>query len=120
MKVLLVEDTDGMRKLVGSMLAGMGFDVTAFDIAPTAIEWCAGRFPDSPVAYELADLFDPPGRWARRFDFVLEVYTLQAFPRELRGDALRRIAEFVAPGGDLLVIGRLIDDGQGTDSLPWP
>jgi two-component system, chemotaxis family, chemotaxis protein CheY len=26
MKVLLVEDTDGMRKLVGSMLAGMGFD----------------------------------------------------------------------------------------------
>ena len=101
-------------------LAAMGFAVTAFDIAPTAIDWCETRFPASSVAYELADLFDPPARWAGRFDFVLEVYTLQSFPRELRPDALARIAEFVAPGGDLLIIGRLTDDGAGTDALPWP
>ena len=101
-------------------LAGMGFAVTAFDIAPTAIDWCETRFPASSVAYELADLFDPPARWAGRFDFVLEAYPLQSFPRELRAEALARIAGFVAPRGDLLVIGRLIDDGQGTTALPWP
>src|SRR6187399_2533111 len=28
-------------------LAAAGFRVTAFDVAPSAIEWCRKRFPDS-------------------------------------------------------------------------
>ncbi len=47
-------------------LAEAGFEVTAFDIAPTAIEWCSKRFPDSSVRYEVADLFQPPAEWAAR------------------------------------------------------
>jgi 2-polyprenyl-3-methyl-5-hydroxy-6-metoxy-1,4-benzoquinol methylase len=101
-------------------LANMGFSVTAFDIAPTAIDWCHERFLKSAVSYEVANLLEPPGHWVGRYDFVLEVYTLQAMPRDLRSGALQRLASFVAPGGDLLIIGRLTDDGTATDSLPWP
>jgi ubiquinone/menaquinone biosynthesis C-methylase UbiE len=101
-------------------LAAAGFQVTAFDIAPTAIQWCTTRFPESSVTYQVADLFRPPPTWLRGFDFVLEVYTLQSLPRELRSDAMAHMAACVAPGGDLLVIGRLTDDGADTDSLPWP
>ncbi len=101
-------------------LSGMGFDVTAFDIAPTAIEWCRNRFPGSTVSYEIADLLAPPVEWRGHYDFVLEVYTIQALPRDLREAALQQLAGFVAPGGDLLVVGRLTDDGSATDSLPWP
>jgi hypothetical protein len=101
-------------------LAAAGFQVTAFDIAPTAIQWCTTRFPESSVTYQVADLFHPPPTWSGRFDFVLEAYTLQSLPRELRSDAMAHMAACVAPGGDLLVIGRLTDDGADTDSLPWP
>ncbi|MDJ0568958.1 MAG: methyltransferase domain-containing protein [Pleurocapsa sp. MO_192.B19] len=37
-------------------LASLGYQVTAFDIAPTAIAWCKQRFPDSSVTYLVADL----------------------------------------------------------------
>ncbi|MGB3637581.1 MAG: methyltransferase domain-containing protein, partial [Rivularia sp. (in: cyanobacteria)] len=40
------------------ILAEKGFDVTAFDISPTAIDWCKQRFPDSSVNYVIADVFD--------------------------------------------------------------
>ena len=47
------------------MLAGLGYAVTAFDIAPTAIERARRRFPDSDVDYRVADLLDLPCRVAR-------------------------------------------------------
>ncbi|WP_313934260.1 MULTISPECIES: hypothetical protein [Nostocaceae] len=31
--------------------AKLGFEVTAFDISPTAISWCQQWFPDSSVNY---------------------------------------------------------------------
>jgi SAM-dependent methyltransferase len=101
-------------------LAGFGYDVTAFDIAPTAIDWCHDRFPHSTVCYQRGDLFEPSTEWTQAYDFVLEIYTLQALPPDLRGAALRRLASFVAPGGDLLIIGRLTDDGSEATALPWP
>ncbi len=101
-------------------LARRGFRVTAFDIAPSAIAWCHARFPHSPVAYQTADLFHAPSEWRGAFDFVLEAYTLQVLPPELRAEAMAKIAEFVAPGGTLLVIcrGRNADDSPG--QMPWP
>src|ERR1043166_7987836 len=59
---------DGKRALVvggglgddAEALSAMGFDVTAFDVAPTAIEWARKRFPKSRVNYRTADLFDAP------------------------------------------------------------
>ena len=65
-------------------LAQRGFAVTAFDIAPTAVAWARRRFPDSQVDYVAADVLAPPADWCGRFDLVLEAYTLQVLPADLR------------------------------------
>ncbi len=96
-------------------LADLGFVVTAFDISPTAVEWCRRHFPESKVRYEVGDLFEvswPP------FDFVLEAYTLQALPRSLRARAVGAIA--AATGGELVVICRGCDQPEPGEEIPWP
>jgi len=101
-------------------IAAWGFQTTAFDIAKTAIAAAKKRFPNSPVNYVVADLFEAPPEWRRKFDFVFETNTLQALPASLRARAAQKIAECVKPGGVLLVIarGREKDDPEG--QLPWP
>jgi SAM-dependent methyltransferase len=101
-------------------LAHRGFEVVAFDIAPTAIAWCRKRFPHSPVEYVVADVFDPPSAWQGSFDFVLEAYTLQVLPADVRGKAMACIAGLLAEEGTLLVIcrGRSPQDPSG--EMPWP
>lgn len=101
-------------------LAGLGFQVVAFDIAPSAIEWAQRRFPATTVEYCVTDLLAFPSDWKEMFDFVLEAYTLQVLPPELRPAAATNIAAAVAPGGSLLVIsrGREPDEPEGT--MPWP
>jgi len=122
-------ETIGKRALVigcglgddSEQLAEWGFRTTGFDISPTAIAATKKRYPDTKVDYVVADLFNPPAEWLRAFDFVLEIYTVQAFTGELRARSITKIAELVAPGGRLLVIarGRADDEplGQGP---PWP
>ena len=94
--------------------------MVAFDIAPTAIAWCRQRFPQSPVEYVVADVFDPPSNWLGSFDFVLEAYTLQVLPADVRSRAMTSIAGLLVQGGTLLVIcrGRSAADSPG--ELPWP
>ncbi len=99
-------------------LAEKGFAVTAFDAAPTAVEWARRRHPDAPVEWHVADLFDAPTAWAGAFDLVVEVFTVQSIPLHLEVDAARTIRGFVAPGGTLLAIA-LIGDPTGRDR-PWP
>lgn len=101
-------------------LARRGFRTTAFDISASAIAWCRRRYPGSPVAYVVEDLFRAPIEWRGTFDFVLESYTLQVLPPSLRQAAIKHIAAFVAPHGTLLVVsrGREPDDPQG--DMPWP
>lgn len=101
-------------------LVGRGFDVTAFDISPTAIEWCRGRFPKSRVRYAVADLLEPPPKWTVAFDFVLEVFTLQALSPQYRPGAIERVSRFVAPGGELLIICRARDESDPPGDLPYP
>jgi hypothetical protein len=101
-------------------LASAGFEATGFDVSPTAIEWCRKRFPQSRVDYRAADLFRAPSEWRKAFDLVLELYTLQALPQELRLDAARGIADFVAPQGELLVITRGREPEEPLAELPWP
>ena len=102
-------------------LAAWGFKTTAFDISPTAIAATKQRYPNSKVEYVVADLFDPPSQWARAFDFTLEVYTVQAFTGDLRARGIARIAELVAPGGQLLVIARGRAEGEPEgQGPPWP
>lgn len=97
-----------------------GFEVTAFDVSDSAIRYCKERFPDSRVNFVQADLFDPPAEWAGSFDFVLEIYTVQAVPPVYESTAIRNIAGCVAPGGRALVVAEV---GAGERSFeqgpPW-
>lgn len=101
-------------------LAGRGFAVTAFDLAPTAIAWARRRFPGSRVDYREADLFALPAEFRRAFDLVVEIYTLQVLPPELRPAALRALSESVAPDGTLLIVARGRDDADPPGAGPWP
>ncbi|MBN9388088.1 MAG: class I SAM-dependent methyltransferase [Chloroflexi bacterium] len=101
-------------------LARRGFVVTAFDVAPSAVVWCKERFPRSSVTYEVADLLNPPEDWVGRFDFVLEVYTLQCLPPANRPQAFLELGRLAAPGGQLLIICRGRDDQAEPGNLPWP
>jgi SAM-dependent methyltransferase len=101
-------------------LAALGMRVTAFDISPTAIDWCRERHPQSSVNYQAADLIQPPNEWAAAFDFVFEAYTLQALPLDLRAQVTHNLAGFVAPGGTLLVVARARDNREPLGAMPWP
>lgn len=101
-------------------LARQGFDVTAFDISPSAIEECHSRFPDSKVHYVVADLFKAPPKWTGVFDVVQESYTLQVLPSALRMAAIEKICEFVAPKGYLLFITRAREESEPSGTMPWP
>jgi SAM-dependent methyltransferase len=101
-------------------LAEHGFRVTAFDIAPTAIEWCRRRFPQSAVDYDIHDLFESPAAWREAFDLVVEAYTLQVLPAVLRQTAMQQMATWVSPTGLMLVICRGRDDSEPDSAeMPW-
>jgi SAM-dependent methyltransferase len=101
-------------------LARLGFTVTAFDVAPTAIDWCKTRFAGSAVQYQTRDVLKVPESWYGQFDFIFEAYTLQVLPPDLRTQAMDQIVRCLAPEGTLLVIarGREVDDDPG--AMPWP
>jgi SAM-dependent methyltransferase len=122
-------ETAGQRAVVigsglgddSEQLAAWGFQTVAFDISKTAIEKAKKRYPNTRVEYVIADLFDPPSAWVGSFDFVLEVYTIQSFPAQWRPKVVAAIAQFVAPGGRLLVIARGRGNGEPEQmGPPWP
>lgn len=101
-------------------LARRGFQVVAFDLSPTAVAWCQERFPHSAVTYVVADLFAAPAAWQRAFDFVLEIFTIQALPIAMRQTTIAAIADFVAPGGELFVFTLGANQPDGRSGPPWP
>ncbi len=101
-------------------LSQLEFEVTAFDISPTAIAWCQQRFPDSAVTYQVADLLNVPITWQGEFDFVLESYTLQAMPKEVRDRAIPAVAALVKIAGSLLVICRGRNADESAETVPFP
>jgi SAM-dependent methyltransferase len=101
-------------------LAQLGAKVTAFDLSQTAIDWCHQRFPDSKVNYQVVDLFTAPLDWQVNFYLVIELYTIQALPANIRPQAIDCISNFVAPNGKLLVICRSRDSEDACDKLPFP
>ena len=101
-------------------LESLGFQVTAFDVSETAIGFCKERFTQSKTNFIQADLLQDQSQWHERFDFVLEIFTVQALPPVYEEELIENISRFVAPGGRLLVIAevdskkRSFDDGP-----PW-
>ena len=102
-------------------LSSLGFDVTAFDVAPTAVRAAQERHPGSSVDYVVADLLDPPRAWAEAFAFVFESLTVQSLPESVRSRAIARVGAFVAPRGTLLVVASARDEADGpVEGPPWP
>ncbi|MBC6475832.1 MAG: class I SAM-dependent methyltransferase [Hormoscilla sp. GM102CHS1] len=101
-------------------LQNRGFQVTAFDISPTAIAWCQQRFPPSSVNYQVADLLCLDSSWHHGFDFVLECRNLQALPLSIRATAIQAVGQLVAEQGTLLAIARLRETEAEPDGPPWP
>jgi len=121
-------DGTGKRALVvacglgddAEALAKRGFTVTAFDLSESAIEWAQQRFPESDVAYLAKNLFETPAAWHEQFDFVLEIRTIQAMPHQMTEDAIKQIAGYIAPQGQLLVICNGRDPHESKQGIPWP
>ncbi len=111
-------------------LHDLGFDVTAFDISPTAIEWAKRLSAGKDIRFEVMDLFEPFRGWlgstagdaekSGGFDFVLEIYTIQPLPLELRENVIDAVAAFVADDGELVVVTRGREDEEEPVELPWP
>ena len=109
-------DGAGRRALVigtalgddAELLASRGYAVTAFDIAPTAIEAARRR------------LLDLPAEWHEAFDLVAEAITVQALPLSLRARAIDAIASTVALGGTLVVVSGIHAGDGPRDGPPWP
>ena len=101
-------------------LASFGFEVTAFDISPTAIKLCKTRYPDSKVNYVVADLFDYPKNWYESFDVVYECNTIQVLPGDYRIKARVAMSSLLAKNGYILVSSRSRNEGEKEDAVPLP
>jgi SAM-dependent methyltransferase len=101
-------------------LHDLGFRVTAFDISETAVAWARKLHQNTDIRFVVADLFNPPKEWYQAFEFVLEVYTIQPLPLEMRARTIDAIANFVKfPGGKLLVVTRGRENDEEPLELPW-
>ena len=101
-------------------IAAYGYEVTAFDIAPSAIELCKNRYPESPVDYLVADLFDYPEAWYQNYDLVYECNTIQVLPGKYRIQARDAMVSLLAEQGDLLVSCRSRLTGEQENDIPLP
>ena len=118
---------DGLRAMVvgaglgddAELVASLGYRVTAFDVAPSAVELARARHPGSTVDYRVADLLDPPPAWVGGFELVVEVYTVQSLPRPMRAGAVAAVGRLVAPDGTLVVVATA-DDDPAREGPPWP
>ncbi len=97
----------------------LNFDVTAFDVSEKAIEIAKSLDAETDINFVTADLFNPPSKWQKAFDFVLEVYTIQALPLSLRKKAIDAISNFVTENGELIVVQRFRENDEDAGSLPW-
>ena len=102
------------------IMAEYGYEVTAFDIAPSAIALCKKRYPESQVDYLVADLFDYPEMWFRSFDLVYECNTIQVLPGNYRIQARDAMVSLLAAQGDLLVSCRSRLAGEQENDIPLP
>lgn len=101
-------------------LDDLGFKVTGFDISPTAIEWAKKLHAGRDIQFEVADLFHPFRGWLGAFDLVVEVYTIQPLPMDIRPSVIDAVAAFVKQGGELVVVTRGREDDEIPEEVPWP
>ena len=102
-------------------LGNSGFEVTAFDVSKSSIDWCRERFPNSQVNYCVEDLLSPPKNWLNSFDLIVEIHILQAIPEKIRDLAAETLPSLLNSNGHLLCIGRLFNSTIEEEiGPPWP
>lgn len=122
---------DGLTALVvgcglgddAAELARRGAIVTAFDVSATAVQWARERFGELGIDFVVADLFDLPAGWARSFDVVVEVRTIQSLPPSVRAPASAAVGRCVGPQGLLVVVALLATSQAAREAAggpPWP
>jgi trans-aconitate methyltransferase len=102
-------------------LARQGWQVTAVDVSPTAIQHAealaAQAEPDvaQRISWVVADLtgWSPP----QQYDLVVSQYVHPDLPF---GEFVARLAQAVAPGGTLLVVGHDHADSHSAAHAPQP
>jgi len=94
-------------------LASLGWEMTAVDFSPVAVD--RGAELSDRVRFVTADVFDwDPGEDAGSFDLILIAY-LQVEAEPL-SELVRRSITWLAPGGELFMIGHdlsNLDEGVG-------
>lgn len=85
-------------------LENKGYKVTAFDVSESAIELCKKRFQTSEVNFVTADLIKGVSDWHKKFDLVLEIFTIQALPPKYEDALIQNISDFVTDDGQLVLI----------------
>ena len=119
---------NGRALVVGSglgedavFLHDKGWEVTAFDVSESAIEWARQLHNGIKIDWSVGDLLQPDESWFGSFDLVLEVHILQAIPEEIRNRAYKNLAPLLARGGFLVCIGRLEEGPEEEEDVPpWP
>ncbi len=101
-------------------LSRQGWEVTAFDISSSAVQWAKENHPTEDIDWQTADLLSLPEHWKESFDLVVEVHILQAIPEPLRLLAAPNLAPLLTPTGHLVCIGRLNENEEDFEGPPWP
>lgn len=101
-------------------LESLGFKVIAFDVSNSAIGFCKKRFPNSKVEFIQADLIEGIPDWYQKFDFVLEIFTIQALPPKYEKILVQNISDFVSEKGKLVVIAAVKEEKRTFENgPPW-
>ncbi len=93
--------------------ARKGFDVTGYDIAPSAVKLAQEKTAASgwPAQFRCGDfLKDPP---EKLFDWVFEHTCFCAIQPGQREDYVRAVCRWLKPGGQFLAVQYLISDTDG-------
>jgi SAM-dependent methyltransferase len=105
------------------VVAAAGYDVVAFDVAPSAVATARRRLRRTDVRLEVADVLDVPEAWREAFDLVVEVDTVPWLPGVVRDAAMTGVAALVAPRGVAVAVTRLATSeraGAEAEGPPWP
>lgn len=93
--------------------AKAGFDVTGYDIAPSAIELSKEKTKAAGLSATFVSgnfLLDPP---PQLFDWIFEHTLFCAIDPALRDDYVQAILRWLKPGGQYLAVNYLIPDKEG-------
>jgi SAM-dependent methyltransferase len=93
-------------------IAGRGYDVTGFDVSPSAIECARMRFGHLADCFLVADMLSPPRSLVRRADLVVESGNLGWLPPRLWQPAIEGLTTLARPRGMVLIL--------SSENQPYP